>query len=69
MKTHLKNSYTRKIHKQRNIIISLVKNPHGPRGGQLSKNQKGTAGKVFKVERESPWDATLEEPVLGLIRM
>ena len=51
------------------IIISLVKKPRGPRGGQLSQNQKGTAGKVFNVGRESPWDATLDEPVLGLIRM
>ena len=53
------------------IIISLVKkkNPWGPSGGQLSQNKKGTPTKVFKVGRESPWDASLDEPVLGPIRM
>ena len=52
------------------IIISLVKkNPWGPRGVQLSQNKKGTATKVFKVGRESPWDPSLDEPVLGPIRM
>ena len=52
------------------IILSLVKkNPWGPRGGQLSQYQKGTPTKVFKVGRESPWDASLDETVLGPIRM
>ena len=52
------------------IILSLVKkNRWGPRGGQLSQYQKGTPTKVFKVGRESPWDASLDEPVLGPIRM
>ena len=52
------------------IILFLVKrNPWGPRGGQLSQYQKGTPTKVFKVGRESPWDASLDEPVLGPIRM
>lgn len=52
------------------IVISLVKkNPWGPSGCHLSQNKQGTPTKVFKVGRESPWDASLDEPVLGPIRM
>ena len=53
------------------ILISLVKkkNSWGPSGGQLSQKKKGTPTKVFKVGRESPWDASLDKPVLEPIRM
>ena len=51
------------------FAVLVKKNPWGPSGGQLSQNKKGTPTKVFKVGRESPWDASLDEPVLRPIRM
>ena len=80
----MNNSYIRKIHKQRNIncekyvryyfnfkiiIISLVKKSSGTQGRSVESKPKKNRAKVFKVGRESPWDATLDEPVFGLIRM
>ena len=52
------------------IIISLVKKVLGDPGAVSSvKTKKEPWQKVVKVGRENPWDATLDEPVLGLIRM
>ena len=52
------------------IIISLVKKVLGEPGAVSSvKTKKEPWQKVVKVGRENPWDATLDEPVLGLIRM
>ena len=46
------------------IIISLVKKILGDPGTvSLIKTKKGTAAKIFRDGRESPWDATRDKAV------